>query len=434
MIRLAQEANDQELAFALYRRQIDARQWQQDILQLGRAIPDSDQLNDELRKRHPEGWGIKLGPGILALLKLRGRDVFPYVREKLHLIVGVWSDRSMVGPLLDFAESQSWWDLTAAIARTATDPKFFHREIQALLDDTRLDDATRQERLRALAGVSREWNGPGLGVAQVHPLEDGLAVRLYDRYPDLIRGPFKPHVVPTWWSGGPKLLAAALSAGDDELVDLLASRYVTRPAYSGVVNPQGQDTILPSAQQLAWVYQQLRDRDGPAFARRAGNVLTQIPAFAIHAYDQLLRSNDLARLLFVRSFPAYLAAPEAVRDLIESSEIHVQMLGYRILAQDDERARRLTAETLDILQGTLLRPLHRRTRLAAFEALLNAARHDRPSATRILQRCRDALRLPERRYPREELVGLIGRILHRWPELCGPRERPVVYGLVERVP
>ncbi len=48
--------------------------------------------------------------------------------------------------------------------------------------------------------------------------------------------------------------------------------------------------------------------------------------------------------MFVRSFPAYLASSSAVRDLIEGSEIHVQMLGYRVLAQSDERARHLAAE------------------------------------------------------------------------------------------
>lgn len=431
MIRLAQEANDEGLAFTLYRRQIDAKEWRRDIERLARDIADSERLNDELKKRHPEGWGLKLAEGALSLLKLRGRDVLPYIREKLETIVGGWYGRDAAGPFLEFAESQGWWDLWTAVVRTSTDPRIFNREIDRLLVDARLDDMTRRERLRALAGVSREWNWPGLGLASVHSLDDDLAVRLYQRYPELVRGPFKPHVVPRWWHGGPKLLSAALTAGDEELVDLLASRYVTRAGYKSAWNQKEQDKTLQSARQLAEVYQGLRDRDEPAFARRAGHVLTQIPAFAIHGYDQLLRTNDLARLLFVRSFPGYLASPDAVRDLIEGSEIHVQMLGYRVLAQDDERARRLAAETLEILQGTLLRPLHRKTRLAAFEALVNAARHDAATAKRVLLRSREALRMPDRKYPKEELVGLMGRILQIRPELCGFRERPVVYGREE---
>ena len=100
---------------------------------------------------------------------------------------------------------------------------------------------------------------------------------------------------------------------------------------------------------------------------------------------------------------------------------------------NDDRARQLAVASLDILQGTLLRPLHRKTRLAAFGALANAAKADREAAARVLRRARDAMRLPDKKYPKEQLVGLVGQILHAWPELCGPRERPVIYGLEEAI-
>ena len=106
-------------------------------------------------------------------------------------------------------------------------------------------------------------------------------------------------------------------------------------------------------------------------------------------------------------------------------------LGYRVLAQDDDRARQSAVDVLEILLGTLLRPLHRKTRMAAFGALANAARADQTAAARVLRRAREALRLPDTRYPKEQLIGLIGAILHAWPALRGPRERPVVFGLQE---
>jgi hypothetical protein len=102
-----------------------------------------------------------------------------------------------------------------------------------------------------------------------------------------------------------------------------------------------------------------------------------------------------------------------------------------MLGQDDDRARSLAVELLDILLGTLLRPLDRKTRLAALGAIANAARADKTAAARVLRRAREALRLPDKKYPKEELVGLIGQILHERPELRGPRERPVIYGLQE---
>ncbi|HZZ79009.1 MAG TPA: hypothetical protein VFE62_10850 [Gemmataceae bacterium] len=426
IIDAALDAGDEELAFALYRRQIDVAEWQRDIEKLAGKISDADRLNDELAKRHPEGWGLKLGDGILSLLRRCGRDVLPYVRSKLESIVGGWY-ASEPEPFLAMARERGWWDLWAAVVRTTSNPKVFNVEVARVLDDVQLRDDQRVERLRALAGVSQEWNWSGIGFARVHSLEDRLAVLLYQRYPKLVRGPFKPNIVPTWWQGGPELLKAAQAAADDELVDLLASRYVTRVGYGF----GGEQHNLGIAQDLAVAFQTMRERDESLFARRAANILTQVPAFSIFHYDQLLRTNGLARLLFVRSFPAYLSVPDAVRDLIEGSEVHVQMLAYRVLAQDDERARKIAVESMEILLGTLLRPLHRKTRLAAFGALANAATSDCATATKILRRARDAMRLPDKKYPKEQLVGLIGQILHAWPDLRGPRERPVIYGLQE---
>ncbi|MFO0889985.1 MAG: hypothetical protein U0790_12700, partial [Isosphaeraceae bacterium] len=235
MIEESLKSGDGLLAFSLYRRQVDAKEWQRDVERLADEVGDPDRLNDELRKRHPEGWGLKLGDGALSLLKRRGRDVFPYIREKLETIVGGWSS-SPPEPFINLARERGWWDLWAAVIRTASVPKHFNDAVGSLLDDRRLDDASRIERLKALAGVSGEWNWPGFGLARVHALQDEIAVRLYERSPELVRGPFKPHIVPTWWQGGPGLLKAAQAAGDDELVDLLASRYVTRAIWKSFWN------------------------------------------------------------------------------------------------------------------------------------------------------------------------------------------------------
>jgi hypothetical protein len=116
-----------------------------------------------------------------------------------------------------------------------------------------------------------------------------------------------------------------------------------------------------------------------------------------------------------------------VQDLVEGSNIHVMMLAYRVLALPDPRARALAAENVEILLGTLLRPLHRKTRMAAFEALANAARHDAAVAQRIQARAREALKLPNKKYPKPELIGLIASVLAAHPGFAGEAERPVVY-------
>ena len=54
--------------------------------------------------------------------------------------------------------------------------------------------------------------------------------------------------------------------------------------------------------------------------------------------------------------------------------------------------------------GTLLRPMQRDTRTLAFGALANAA-NTIESARLILDRAKDALNLPDTRYPKETSVG-----------------------------
>jgi hypothetical protein len=423
---LARGRGDDKLFFSLYRALMPIDRWSAEVAALGDAVADPAELCSELEQRHPQGYGLTLAPTIVKLLKSRGRDVIPYVRLKLKDLVGGWRAEGAEA-LIDLAAKKGWWDLWAAALRTNSNAKLYGEAIGKLLEDASIGENDRIERLRALAGVSQEWNWPAFGLAIVHSLDDDLAARLYARYPDLVHGPFLAQVTPRWWNGYPKLLAAAQKQDDRELVDIIASRYATRFRFRYFNNKQ-TDELLKTAKTLARYYQALREKDPAAFALRASNVLTRIPAYAACNYEELLRTNELARLLFVRSFEGFLGVPRAVRDLVEGSSIYVQMLAYRVLAADDDRARALAVENLDILLGTLLRPIHRKTRLPAFDALANAARADETAARRILDRARDALRLPDKRYPKAELVGLIARILQAHPGLRDAAEQPVVYG------
>lgn len=454
----ARVKGDNKFYFALYRSLMPVERWSAEVTLLADGIPDASRLNEALEERHLSGYGIARGPTILKLLEKRGRDIMPYVRTHLEDLVGGWQG-DPVTPVLNLASKNGWWDLWASAIRSARGNNHFNKAVETLLADATLDEATRIERLKALAGVSREWNWPGVGLAIVHELQDYQAVALYRRYPDLIRGPFRPNVTPRWWNGREGLLQAVLLSGDEEMIDVLASRYATRVGEDRSHNNNSKATTnfadwekslgndpVPAAkpsstetskkkkekskgalQVLAEYYQAIRDRDDEAFARRAANVLTRIPAFSVYDFNSVLRGNPLSRLLFMRSRESYLAVPGAIRDLVEGSEINVQKLAYQILAQNDPRAQALAAQNLDILIGTLLRPILRKTRLPALEALANAARHSPETGERVLSRARDALRLPDKKYPKEELIALIAKVIAANPSLASAKEQPVVY-------
>jgi hypothetical protein len=423
----ARTNGDEPFYFSLYRKFMPIARWREEVLGLAAFLSDPDTLNRALEVRHIEGYQIKHVDTVIELLERRGRDVMPYVHAKLAQVITGWGRENEAERLMELAARRGWWDLWAATARVGP-TKVFGTAVAVIVDDNAMPDETARERLRALAGVSREWNWPGLGLARIHQLGDDVACRVYDKFPDLIRGPLRLHVTPRWWGKGySKLVKRAQAAGDIELIDMLAARYATTISWSQRRNPDKTDEVTETTSALAAYYQAIRDRDREEFARRSSSVLTRIPAYATFSQNYLLRTNALARLMFVRSLDSFLSVPLAVQDLIEGSNIHVMVLAYRVLALPDARARTLAAANVDILLGTVLRPLHRRTRLAAFDALVNAARGDAAVAARIHARAREALKLPDKRYPKAELIGLIAGILAVRPELAGEAEQPVIY-------
>lgn len=425
---LARGKGDETFFFALYRKLMPVERWELEVLTLADAVIEQAELNRVLENRHLEGYGIERGATVLKLLRRRGRDVMPYVRAKLEDTIGGWGKDDRTKQFVELAEQHGWWDLWSAALRAGRNQKLFNACVDKLMGEASVGEGARRERLLALAGTSREWNWPGLGLAIIHHLDDPIACRVYARYPDLVRGPMRANVTPTWWRGYPNLIKAAQAAGDEDFLDTLASRYATRISWNRVwQRQQAPDADEATTSDLAAYYQAIRDRDAEEFSRRACNVLTRIPAYATFNQNRLLRDNDLARLLFVRSLDQYLLLPEAVQDLVEGSNIHVMMLAYRVLALPDARARALAAANVEILLGTLLRPLHRKTRMAAFEALANAACHDEAIARRIHARAREALKLPDKKYPKPELIGLIARTLAAHPSLASAAERPIVY-------
>lgn len=426
---LAQEAlrrSDERLYFELYRRQVPIQVWEAELPLLCQKHTDPDELVAQLEKRHPNGYLLDLGAGFYRLLELRGRDVFPYLIQHLDDVRQfAWrplNKTNWFARLRDLAAAREWWDLWAALLRKCARDNEYNDAVLTLVRST-LPEATVRARLLMLSGVGREFNFGRWSFASVQMLTDETALTLYKRFPDLVRGPFKTQVSVSSWAPFPRLTAAAIRAGDESLTDFLASRALTHD-----VSASWCRKLVPTVEQLSAAYERLRaSGDESEFARRAASVLEQVPAYAVWRYERLVHGNRLARLLMERSHSLFLARPHHLRDLLESPSIFVQDLAWRILGSDDPRARAAAAVSLPHLLATLLRPLHRSTRLHAFAALRNAAFHGPEEGRRVVERIRQALDLPEKRYPREALIGLIGHILARYPELRDPAEQRVVH-------
>jgi hypothetical protein len=521
----ARQRGDEPFHLALYRRSAPRRQWLQEMEQLCNTIAEPEKLCAALEARQSEIHRLTFH-NVLHLLRQRGADVLPYVRQFFGHVVSDWPV-SHYAPLLGLADESGWldlwaglilrhswpWDYQRILQRTLADPDMPEPEVRqrvlllcgvscdgfqalrytrrrflwdgtavalyrrfpdlltgalrsrlrrggvyrrltaaareagdatlwgelvrsrstewhyennllSLINDPALKDTDLQPKLLAqLAGIAGEWSARGVGLTYVRPLTDKTALALYRRQPALLRGVFRKHVIAGYQQPYPLLTAAALDAGDADLIDFLASRLITRPWLGWLVAGPMKGVV----EKLARYYEELVGRPDE-FVRRSVELLGQIPAYSINQqeYNKLIRNNRLARLLFERSAAVYLEHPLLLRDLLEAPEIHVQVLALRALGLEDRRVQPIAVDNLDLLLPTLLRPLHRRTRLLAFRAIFNAATNEE-NARLILRRAREALDLPAQRYPREALIGLIGRLLARWPALRGANEQPRIF-------
>ncbi|ABF89988.1 adventurous gliding motility protein AgmJ [Myxococcus xanthus DK 1622] len=424
----AQARGDAALASALYRRCVDEPTWCRDALALARTVQSPAELVAALKAHHPEAPMPGAARLFVELAEARGRDVVPYLLGHLQAVAPRWSalgrkDAKGFPELLALARARDWDDVWGALLRTSAMAETYDAEVLRLVQDDASLPARTRRRLLQLAGAGGEWNLPGLGLARVQPLTDATATALYARFPELVRGPFRMHVASGWRAAYPKLVMRALEANDEDLLDYLASRAAMHLPATG--SAKEWEKVLDA---LAAHYEAL-PKEGGVFARRAANALGALPAHSIWTFDALMEKNRLARLFFLRSDDFYLAEPRAVRDLLEAPQIHVQALAFRLLGRNSAKAREVAAQNLDLLQATLLRPLHRRTRHAAFDALANAAAHGVEAARVLVPRVRDAFALPDSRYPKESLMALLARMLARWPELRDTAEVPHVFGL-----
>lgn len=418
--KLAGAKGDRELEFTLYRRMVPLPVWKNEIMKLCDTVREPGELVESLKMRHPEGHYLDLSDTYYQLALKRGEDVVPYILKNLQRVWFRWPwQKTGFEKLLELARQKGWLGLWAGLVRVSLHPKDYNKEIMDLLENRTCPADEVRARLMMLAGVSREFNFPGFGLAMVRQLDDPVAVKFYERFPELLRGPFKMHLSISWGYTYTRFSRTLIDADDQVLIDFLASRLITRDYLD-----RSKD-LASLVENFSLYYERLRE-ESREFSERACEVLGQIPAFSIYNYNSLIKNNRLARLMFERSASYYLNSEMGLRNLVEAPEIHVQALAYRIAGLDDDRARRIAADNLEMLLGTLLRPLQKKTRLYAFEALLSAA-GTLEQARRIHTRAREALNLPDTRYPKEKLLGLIARLLTRWPELRSSLENPIIY-------
>jgi hypothetical protein len=415
---LALEKGDDDFAYKLYRRQVPLERWREDVRALAAGSLPPTELVAELEKRHPDRSRIDNDGFYFDLIDRHGPPLLPYVLKHVRKTENAASWEL----LLELTRRNEWWDVWAKLIRDAGQAQL-NEAIEELLTDEHIPPEDLVARLRLLSQQGDTRADFRFRWYYVSHLQPEVALRLYRRFPELLRTAFRPHIQIHLRNISQELLDEFLDKDDYELIDHMSSFVLTYIEH----DYRARKSFAPEvATKLHGHYVRLLEEDKEAFAQRTAGVLNQFAQRGF-IWKDVLKLNPLAKLFFEAPPECMLASPRAVQDLLESENELVRAVALRAIALKDERAAALVAENLSMLIAAMLQ-VKRSARRDLFKGLSNRAEQDRGDAARILARAREVLFMPDRVVSKKDFFDLISRILHRWPELRGERESLPVYG------
>ncbi len=413
---LIRKQGDHDFFFAVYRRTVENDQWARDVDLLADRFSDEDELIKQLLLRHPDEQRKNVSSVLYGLLRKCGDAVVPYALAVVQRSVfGLGAEPARHNDLIRLADDKNWLQLWASLIWATGRPTEVDREVRRLAFDRRRNETAVTERLCVLARLARPGEKFSDNRAAV---SDETAVKLYERFPLHLRRLFRSHlrIGPTGYA---RLASAVVAAKDEPMSDYLTSLVICVDFQMEWARRE----VVPMIDVLTPQYEKLLNQP-EAFARRAASVLGFIAegAIPVSAIRSGFRANRLANLFFGRDPSDYLSNPDALRDLLESPNPHVQTLAFQSLETNDERARDIGGSNLDLLGATLLTNLPRKARRRALAAIENVCQLAR-NAEKMLPALRQATDIPDRIFSRNEIIALVGRLLCRHPELQKQKEQ-----------
>ena len=129
-------------------------------------------------------------------------------------------------------------------------------------------------------------------------------------------------------------------------------------------------------------------------------------------FRRSLEHNPAHIYLFTRHRDAWLRSPEAMRELLESPNTHVQLIGLAMLNEGGSDAAQRAAENITLLRAVLLNTSRRSTKRLALAALERAARADAAVVAQVLPVLEGAMHFQARRAIDERAMISFVRLRH----------------------
>ncbi len=400
---------DDDLYWALFRELADEREWQTEMRRLLASDTPPEHIVAELTKRHPDHlWSVNTGI-IADFVEKYGHAALPYVEEHL-----TWVTRHAAPKLLKRIKKLGDERLYWPIFFKAGDSKQWNEALRELLAQPATDtaDGAFAHQLAMRTPPPQRWRG--------WTLERDVALMLYRRDGRLY-APFLERFADDSYADA--LFEEATAAHDEDFLDflsLLLLRQIT--SWLDLAYPteatrrwrkpdmKFQDKVQRAGRMLTTRFDHLAAESPALYVRHAAAMLSRIEAFEVWSFKRNVMLNPALAYLHTQRRDAWLAQPDALRELLESPNIYVQILGLVKLSDGGADAAERTLENLPILRAILLGRAHLNTKKLALRALDCAARQGESYAGRILPVIEEASHLSGKRALDEHAMVTYARL------------------------
>jgi hypothetical protein len=409
---VALRRGDDDFAWAIFRAVAGPKEWKAEIHRLLDAMVPASAIAAELRQRHPASGLNADGKDLAALVTRYGAAVVPYLEENI-----AWLDQNDARHLLPALERLGDDALYWGIFFKTHNTKRWNEALRELSRQLLADDDLR--------AALRRRTPPARDQSSYHgwPLDADVADALYARGPEITR-PFLEQCLRT---PSLSLVRAAEQRGDEDFLDFLCARLMRQVAAlttNAFPSEAQQRYSTPGPQELAQLTElgevitqrldRLYARAPEEYARHAAAMLGRVDDAAFISFRREARHNPVIVHLMRRHHEAWLRAPEAMRDLLESPIPYVQIIGLAHLQGGGADAAERVLENLPALRALLLDRSRRGTKRLALACLEAASRESASHAARITPLLEEALHFQGKRAIDERIIVAFVRLRRLW--------------------
>ncbi|MGO8951532.1 MAG: hypothetical protein ACLQUY_28530 [Ktedonobacterales bacterium] len=382
----AERRGDTGFFWQVFRQVAGPDEWEQAVRQLLTAPVPSDAIMEELRRRHPV-FAHDLNSAVLAeLLAMYGAAVLPYIEENAN-----WISRRGAPRLLATAErlgdEELYW-------------RVFFRVGNARDWNAALIQLARQPLAASDWAAALRLRMPPAGVAPLWGLAPAGALALYRRDAALAR----PLIEDRLADASLALFEEAEQTGDEDLLDLLTTRLVMH--LSSIVydaypspseaeykssNPEARAQLEKWERAITGRLDRLYDISPAIYVEHATRILSRLEPSGSWSFRRNLDRNPAFTYLYRRYHHAWLVAPSAVRELLETPNPLAQGIALEILSEGGPEAADRAVENLPLLHAMLLGDGGRGAKKRVLFVLEQAARQGPSHAEAILPALHEAM-------------------------------------------